>query len=49
VRGVLTDRQVAIREFDNVESLRNCSRITVGAPDENHRLIEALSACGGSK
>ena len=49
VRGVLADRQVAIREYDNIESLRNCSRITVGAPAENDRLIEALSACGGSK
>lgn len=48
-RGVLSDRQVAIREFNNIESLRNCSRITVGAPDENNRLIEALSVCGGRK
>ena len=48
-RGVLANRHVAIREFDNIESLRNCSRITVGAPDENDRLIETLITCEGRK
>jgi histidinol-phosphate aminotransferase len=39
----LLDRGVAVRQFQSGDSrLRSCIRITIGTPDENQRLLEAL-------
>lgn len=36
-------RDIAVRQFPNADSrLRRCIRITIGTPDENGRLLEAL-------
>ena len=39
----LLDRAVAVRQFPNGDArLRSCIRITIGTPEENQRLLEAL-------
>lgn len=39
----LLDREIAVRRFSNGDlRLRSCVRITVGTPEENGRLVEAL-------
>jgi len=39
----LLDRKIAVRQFSTGDSrLRSCIRITIGTPEENQRLIEAL-------
>jgi histidinol-phosphate aminotransferase len=39
----LLEREIAIRQFSSGDSrLRNCVRITIGTPEENGRLIQAL-------
>ncbi len=38
----LAERGVSIRRFPGFESLRDCLRITVGSPEENQILLEAL-------
>jgi len=39
----LLDVEIAVRQFANAgERLRNCIRITIGTPEENQRLLEAL-------
>ena len=39
----LLDRQIAVRQFTSGDSrLRSCVRITIGTPQENRRLVEAL-------
>jgi len=41
--AALLDREIAVRQFaGGNERLRNCIRITIGTPEENQRLIEAL-------
>lgn len=41
--GALLDLEIAVRQFAHGdERLRNCIRITIGTPEENQRLIEAL-------
>ena len=35
--------EIAVRQFTHGDArLRSCVRITIGTPDENQRLIEAL-------
>lgn len=42
--SALLRREIAVRQFpDGDERLRSCVRITIGTPEENQRLIEALS------
>lgn len=39
----LLEREIAIRQFPNGDPrLRSCIRITIGTPEENRRLLEAL-------
>jgi histidinol-phosphate aminotransferase len=39
----LLDREIAVRQFSTGDSrLRSCIRITIGTPEENQRLVEAL-------
>ena len=39
----LLDREIAVRQFKHGNSrLRSCIRITIGTPEENQRLVEAL-------
>jgi histidinol-phosphate aminotransferase len=39
----LLDREIAVRRFSNGDPrLQSCLRITIGTPDENQRLLEAL-------
>jgi histidinol-phosphate aminotransferase len=38
----LAERGVLVRNFDKPGPLQGCLRITVGTPDENHALLEAL-------
>ncbi len=38
----LIDERIVVRDRSNVEFCAGCLRITVGTPDENRRLIEAL-------
>ena len=41
--AALLDRGIAVRQFPNGNRrLRPCVRITIGTPEENERLIEAL-------
>ena len=41
--GALLDRGVAVRQFQTGDPrLRSCIRITIGTPEENQRLLEAL-------
>ncbi len=41
--AALLDRKIAVRQFTAGDSrVRNCIRITIGTPEENQRLIEAL-------
>jgi histidinol-phosphate aminotransferase len=41
--GALLDLEIAVRQFAHGdERLRNCIRITIGTPEENQRLIEAV-------
>ncbi|MGB5705037.1 MAG: histidinol-phosphate transaminase [Polyangiales bacterium] len=41
--SALLDREIAVRQFAHGdERLRTCIRITIGTPEENQRLIEAL-------
>jgi histidinol-phosphate aminotransferase len=40
----LSDREIAVRQFLTGDSrLRSCIRITIGTPEENQRLVDALS------
>ena len=40
----LLDREIAVRQFSAGDSrLRSCIRITIGTPEENQRLVDALS------
>jgi histidinol-phosphate aminotransferase len=42
--AALLEREIAVRQFSSGDSrLRNCIRITIGTPEENRRLLEALS------
>ena len=42
--SALLAREIAVRQFTNGDPrLKSCIRITVGTPEENQRLIEALS------
>jgi histidinol-phosphate aminotransferase len=42
--AALLDREIAVRLFLHGDlRLRSCLRITIGTPDENQRLLEALS------
>jgi len=39
----LLDREIAVRQFPNAHPrLRSCIRVTIGTPEENERLLEAL-------
>jgi histidinol-phosphate aminotransferase len=38
----LADRGYLVRNFDKPGPLEGCLRITVGTPEENARLVEAL-------
>lgn len=41
--SALLDREIAVRQFSNVNArLQTCIRITIGTPEENQRLVEAL-------
>jgi histidinol-phosphate aminotransferase len=40
----LADRGIVVRNFDRPGPLEGCLRITVGTPDENKLLVEALHA-----
>jgi histidinol-phosphate aminotransferase len=41
--SALLDREIAVRQFSDGDlRLRSCIRITIGTPEENQRLIEAL-------
>ncbi len=39
----LVKRDILVRKIDGFDRLSNCLRITVGTPDENQALVEALS------
>ena len=42
--AALLDRAIAVRQFLTGDSrLRSCIRITIGTPEENQRLVGALS------
>ncbi len=43
----LLDEKIVVRNRNNVELCAGCLRITVGTPEENTALIEALSKFGG--
>ena len=41
--AMLLDREIAVRQFSKGDPrLRSCIRITIGTPEENERLLEAL-------
>lgn len=40
----LVDRQIIVRNRNKIELCEGCLRITVGTPDENQRLLEALNS-----
>ena len=41
--AALLDREIAVRQFSSGDSrLRSCIRITIGTPEENQRLVQAL-------
>ncbi len=43
LHGALLDRDIVVRQFTSGDSrLRSCVRITIGTPEENRRLVEAL-------
>ncbi|HEX2212509.1 MAG TPA: histidinol-phosphate transaminase [Mycobacterium sp.] len=41
----LRAHRILVREFADDAALRNCARISVGTPQENDLLLEALGAC----
>jgi len=41
----LADRRVLVRCFDRPGPLAGCLRLTVGTPEENDWLFDALKAC----
>ena len=49
VRDALAGQNVLIRGFNGVNSLQDCARITIGMPDENNRLVAALTSCGSDR
>ena len=46
-RGQLRENKILIREFASLPDFAGCARITIGTPDENDRLLEALSIGDG--
>ena len=46
-RERLRDNRILIREFASLPDFAGCARITIGTPDENDRLIEALADNAG--
>ncbi len=42
IRTKLIESGILVRDFSNTLGLENCLRVTVGNPDENNRLTEAL-------
>ncbi len=47
-RERLRHERILIREFASLPDFAGCARITIGTPDENDRLIEALADRAGS-
>ncbi len=45
MRG-LDDAGIVIRAYDDVETLRGCARITIGAPADNNRLVASIRGLG---
>ena len=45
----LRAHRILVREFGGDAALRNCARISVGRPQENDLLLEALGACAKRK
>jgi histidinol-phosphate aminotransferase len=43
----LAERRVVVRCFDRPGPLKGCLRITIGTPEENDWLLDALTACLG--
>ncbi len=41
----LAERRVVVRCFDRPGPLKGCLRLTVGTPEENDWLLDALTAC----
>ena len=41
-RDLLHGHSVLIRDFSRAPGLENCLRVTVGAPDENKRFLDAV-------
>lgn len=45
VQRQLFDRRILVRDFGAQPGLENCARITVGSPEDNDALLDALDAC----
>lgn len=39
----LIDEKIVVRDRSNVSMCEGCLRITIGTPEENERLVEALT------
>jgi histidinol-phosphate aminotransferase len=48
VRSRLEKEKILIRDFSSEAGLANCARITVGSPDENRRMLDALDKTGAA-
>jgi histidinol-phosphate/aromatic aminotransferase/cobyric acid decarboxylase-like protein len=48
VRSRLEKEKILIRDFSSEAGLANCARITVGSPDENRRMLDALNKTGAA-
>ena len=46
LRQYLLERRILIRDFSSQPGLDNCARITVGTPEENDALLDALEGYG---
>ena len=44
----LFDKRILIRDFGGAAELKNCARITIGSPQENDALLDALETYGSA-
>lgn len=45
VREAMTRHRILIREFATLPEFAGCARITIGTPEENDKLLEAMEDC----
>jgi len=48
-RAILREHRILIREFATMPEFADCARITIGTPEENDRLLDALAVDGAGR